>query len=159
MLKDPKAWAMIVYCGISSAMWTGTFAVALGFTSLTKVYLLNNCQPILLVLWNKIRGKRVTIPQSVGVILGMLGLLLTVYSSDLFTVSKEEIIGDIVALFGAVFAAMYLSVGSDVRKNIPGTFSFMVPIWLVSCVLFGVGALTWEKASFFDLVGWFQQPT
>src|SRR5690242_3129967 len=73
-LKDPKVWASIVYCGVASSIWSGTFAVALDFSPVTQVYLLNNCQPILLVIWLRIKGSPISLFQGSGVALGMLGL-------------------------------------------------------------------------------------
>jgi len=154
-LRNKKIWGSILYCGISSAMWSGTFACALGFTSLTRVYLLNNCQPILLALWSKATGKPVTIAQTIGVILGMVGLILTVMNSNFLEMTKTELIGDGIALLGAFFAAIYITVGSNIRSSIPGTFTFMVAMWTVSLIMFGIGALTYEKASWASLIGWF----
>ena len=64
----------VTLCGFASSMWTATFSVALGFCPITQVYLLNNCQPIIVAIWLKIRGKPITIRQSIGVGLGMVGL-------------------------------------------------------------------------------------
>jgi drug/metabolite transporter (DMT)-like permease len=85
-LREPKVWANIVYCGVASSIWSGTFAVALDFSSVTQVYLLNNCQPILLVIWFKIKGRPISIFQAAGVAMGMVGLGMSKHVNQNFDV-------------------------------------------------------------------------
>jgi len=113
IFKDKKLWLLVIAASIGSAMWTATWTIALTFTTLTRAYLLNNCQPLIMVIWNKITGKKVSKIDIVGVIIGIFGLVLTSGSqliADYENFQPKQLIGDGIAFLGAIFACMYLSI-------------------------------------------------
>ena len=63
-------------------------------------------------------------------------------------------IGDSIAFCGAIFAAIYINGGTLIRARVPGTFTFVVPMWFVSATLFASGTLVIEGTSPADFLGW-----
>jgi len=156
VMKRWKLWAQVVIGGISVAMWTGTWAVAMNYTTLTRAYLLSNCQPLILVLFNKCTGQPVTRWHVVGVALGFIGLVTTSTSGLIgegLHFSLRELIGDIVAFAGSVFAAIYIIVGGRVRTMLPA-FVYMLPMTIVSIIVFIICTLTIESSAPSSLFSW-----
>jgi drug/metabolite transporter (DMT)-like permease len=170
-LKTPSTWLGILIAGVAVTFWTGTFAFALNYTSLTEVYLLNNCQPILLVIYNRLKKIDVNGLHVLGVVLGIIGLLLAWYmisnllmifslgnySSQTHFSWQKLVLGDVVAFVGAVFAAIYLTWGGTVRSKIP-VFLFLMPVTLINFIVFLILSVIMEKPSISLLFGgWVQK--
>lgn len=145
-------WIRVIVSGIGASMWTGTFAFALYHTNLTHVYLLNNLQPIFLLVWNKLSGKPVSILALLGVLLSLLGLVFTLGSKgfdDLL--SLESLLGEGIAFSGSIFAAMYIITGTEVRSKIP-SFIYLFPITLISVIMYFIFTITVENTAYITLL-------
>jgi len=155
-MKQVKLWLLVIVGGISVSLWTGTWAVSIMFTTLTRAYLLNNCQPLLIVIWNKIRRHPVNKMHFLGVFLGIVGLLFVCLSSGLTDHQKfsaRELIGDGIAFGVSIAAAIYISIGGRIRNQLPA-FVYFAPAALISVIIFGIGTVTIEHSHPIEFFGW-----
>ncbi|PRP89735.1 Drug/Metabolite Transporter (DMT) Superfamily [Planoprotostelium fungivorum] len=154
-LLDTRLWLYIFLGGISVAAWSGTFAVALKYTSLTRVYLLNNCQPLIIVIWDSIRRKPTNRYHYLGVFFGIIGLLFACYTEDCLDMDMEELIGDAIAFSGAIFAAIYISIGSRIRDKAP-SFVYLLPTTVMCMLLYGAATIILEGTSYDMFIVWYK---
>jgi drug/metabolite transporter (DMT)-like permease len=159
LFSDKATWIKIIIGGVAVSVWTGTFTVALNYTSLTRVYLLNNSQPLLIVVWNKITGKPSNVLHYFGVGVGFVGLALTCFSGNGngFEFTTAEIVGDVIAFLGAVAAAIYISIGGEVRSKVP-SFLYLAPTTIVSLLLYAGFTLILESTPPSLLFSWYHTP-
>jgi len=145
----------LVVAGLALAGWTGTFAVSLSFTSMTRVYLLNNCQPVLMVIWLKLTRKPVTLVQGLGTAVGFMGLALTVCSglTQDAGIDFRQLTGDCIAFIGAICACVFISNGSRLRSQMP-VFVYLFPLTIIAMLGFAAVTAAFERTLPADLVLW-----
>ena len=123
---------LIVIAGILLGLHFVTWIPSLAFTSVAASTALVATQPIWAAFIARARG--ILIPKAawVGIFIALAGVIfLTGVDVQMDT---RHLIGDILALAGAVFAAAYVSVAEQVRQSVStGTMTFIV---------YGVSAVT-----------------
>lgn len=123
---------LIVIAGILLGLHFVTWIPSLAFTSVAASTALVATQPIWAAFIARARG--ILIPKAawVGIFIALAGVIfLTGVDVQMDT---RHLIGDILALAGAVFAAAYVSVAEQVRQSVStGTMTFIV---------YGVSAIT-----------------
>lgn len=123
---------LIVFAGILLGLHFVTWIPSLAFTSVAASTALVATQPIWAAFIARARG--ILIPRAawVGIFIALAGVIfLTGVDVQMDT---RHLIGDLLALAGAVFAAAYVSVAEQVRQSVStGTMTFIV---------YGVSAIT-----------------
>ena len=123
---------LIVFAGILLGLHFVTWIPSLAFTSVAASTALVATQPIWAAFIARARG--ILIPRAawVGIFIALAGVIfLTGVDVQMDT---RHLIGDLLALAGAVFAAAYVSVAEQVRQSVStGTMTFIV---------YGVSAVT-----------------
>lgn len=123
---------LIIFAGILLGLHFVTWIPSLAFTSVAASTALVATQPIWAAFIARARGIQIPRAAWVGIFIALAGVIfLTGVDVQMDT---RHLIGDLLALAGAVFAAAYVSVAEQVRQSVStGTMTFIV---------YGVSAVT-----------------
>jgi len=135
---DRRHVRLLLVAGFALAAHFATWTTALQLTSVASATALVCLQVGFVVLIGRWRGERV----SRAVLLGLgvaFGGVLVVSGVDV-TISTEALTGDLLALAGALFAAVYTWTGSDLRRTLSTTayttvcYGICALVLLAACV-------------------------
>jgi drug/metabolite transporter (DMT)-like permease len=101
------------------ALHFGTWIPAISYTSVASATALVATQPVWAALIGTARGEYISRTVWIGIGVCLSGALLLT-GADL-QVSGKALLGDGLALLGGVFAAAYMTVGSEVRRSVSTT--------------------------------------
>ncbi|MEW6014619.1 MAG: DMT family transporter [Candidatus Zixiibacteriota bacterium] len=131
ILSPAELWLLLtsgVVLGLHFAVWV----TSLFYTTISNSTILVATQPMwvllmeALILKEKIPGRSV-----VGMALALVGMV--VISRGDFDLGEKYILGDILALIGAVCAATYLFIGRQLRSRLDN-LGYIFPVYSVSAV-------------------------
>jgi drug/metabolite transporter (DMT)-like permease len=143
---------LAVLSGALLAAHFATWVPSLTLTSVASSTALVATQPLWAALIARARGQHVPRPAWAGMTVAFVGVL-TLTGVDL-SLSTRALGGDLLALVGAVFAAAYVTVGSQVRQTVSTTTYTFVCYGCCSVVL-GVACLaTGQRLAGFDAATW-----
>lgn len=144
---DRRQWVMSAVAGAMLAAHFAAWVSALKLTSVAAATALVTTQLIWVVLIDRFRGVRASGAVLLGMILSIVGVLII--SGFDFALSTRAITGDGLAILGGLFAALYLLIGSEVRKTL-STTAYTVICYSFCAVFLGIAALTFgiEMAGF-----------
>jgi drug/metabolite transporter (DMT)-like permease len=140
---------------LAGVMLAAHFAVwipSLSFTSVASSVALVATQPIWAAVIARIRGEFVPTMAWWGIVVAFVGTI--VLSGVDLSLSGRALFGDVLALLGGIFAAVYVTIGSQARRTLSTTvytsvcYSVAGALLLVACLLggkalFGYDAKTW----------------
>ncbi|MDX6265778.1 MAG: hypothetical protein QOD70_518 [Frankiales bacterium] len=146
--------ALALLAGSLLALHFATWIPSIRYTSVASATALVATQPIWSALIGKARGERVGRQVWVGIVVSLSGALLLT-GADL-QVSGKALLGDGLALLGGLFAAAYMTAGSEVRRSVSTTaytavcYSTTALLLLVACLvgrqrLSGYDSSDWVK--------------
>jgi drug/metabolite transporter (DMT)-like permease len=147
-----REWRLALTAGLLLALHFATWIPALSYTSVASATALVATQPVWSALIGRHRGEQVSRQVWIGILVSLSGALLLT-GADL-QVSGAALGGDALALAGGVFAAGYMTVGSEVRRSVSTTtytalcYSSTALLLLAACV---VGR---QSLSGYDDVDW-----
>ncbi|MGZ4579139.1 MAG: DMT family transporter [Nocardioidaceae bacterium] len=127
--------------GTALAVHFGTWVTSLTLTSVASATALVCLQIAWVVLWELLRGQRFNVGMSVGLAAAFAGVL--VVSGVDFSVSRQALVGDALALVGGMAAAAYTVIGSRARQRVTTTtYTFVcygtcALLLAVACVVSG----------------------
>jgi drug/metabolite transporter (DMT)-like permease len=116
---DGRERRLAFVAGLMLALHFGTWIPALSYTSVASATALVATQPVWAALISKARGEQVESRVWLGIGVAFAGALLLT-GADL-QVSGKALLGDGLALLGGVFAAAYMTTGSEVRRSVTTT--------------------------------------
>jgi drug/metabolite transporter (DMT)-like permease len=151
---DRRERLLALAAGAFLALHFGTWIPALSYTSVASATALVATQPIWAAFISGARGAPVGRKVWAGIAVATAGLLLLT-GVDL-SVSGRALFGDLLAIAGGLFAAGYMSLGSEVRRSVSTTtytalcYSTTAVLLLVACLvgrqsLTGYDGGTWLK--------------
>ena len=132
---------LTLLAGVALAVHFGTWVTALTLTSVASATALVCLQIAFVVAWEMLRGQHFGPLVLVGLVVAFAGVLI-VSGVDL-TLSHRALIGDLLALAGAVGGAAYIVVGSRVRQAVStttytfGCYGSCALLLLVACLVAG----------------------
>lgn len=138
---DRRERRLALLAGLMLALHFGTWIPSISYTSVASSTALVATQPVWAALIGKARGEQVERRVWLGIAVALLGALLLT-GADL-RVSGEALLGDGLALLGGVFAAAYMTAGSEVRRSVSTTtytaicYSTTAVLLLVVCLVGG----------------------
>ncbi len=106
-------WRWIVLSGLVLALHFATWIASLGMTTVSSSVALVTTSPLFVALFVALRGERVSRGTVIAMIVCMIGGL-TIGYADLGR-GNQAIAGDLLALAGAAFAALYFAIGRRMR--------------------------------------------
>jgi len=136
---DARERRLALVAGLMLALHFGTWIPAISYTSVASATALVATQPAWAAIISTVRGERVARRVWLGIAVAMVGALLLT-GADL-TVSGDALLGDGLALLGGVFAAGYMTAGSEVRRSVTTTtytalcYSTTAVLLLVVCLV------------------------
>jgi drug/metabolite transporter (DMT)-like permease len=136
---DARERRLALVAGLMLALHFGTWIPAISYTSVASATALVATQPAWAAIISTVRGERVAGRVWLGIAVAMVGALLLT-GADL-TVSGDALLGDGLALLGGVFAAGYMTAGSEVRRSVTTTtytaicYSTTAVLLLVVCLV------------------------
>jgi drug/metabolite transporter (DMT)-like permease len=136
---DARERRLALVAGLMLALHFGTWIPAISYTSVASATALVATQPAWAAIISTVRGERVAGRVWLGIAVAMVGALLLT-GADL-TVSGDALLGDGLALLGGVFAAGYMTAGSEVRRSVTTTtytaicYSTTAVLMLVVCLV------------------------
>jgi drug/metabolite transporter (DMT)-like permease len=120
-----------VLAGVLLGLHFATWIPSLSFTSVSSSIALVATQPIWAALIARILGYRIPVLAWIGIALAMGGVVFL--SGVDFAVDSRSLIGNALALVGAILAASYVSVTERVRRTVPtATMTFV--LYLASAI-------------------------
>jgi drug/metabolite transporter (DMT)-like permease len=122
--------------GLLLAIHFATWVPSLRYTSVASATALVATQPIWNAMVARLQGHYVARRAWFGIGLAVVGAV-TISGVD-FSVSPRALGGDLLALVGAIFAALYVAVGGEVRRSVSTTTYTTFCYGTASVVLLGV---------------------
>lgn len=113
--QNQRGWGTTAFAGAMLAAHFATWVSALKLTSVAAATALVTTQLVWVVLIDRIRGQHTTRGVLVGMALAVAGVV--VISGVDFNISTRALGGDLLAIAGGLFAALYLIAGSEVRET------------------------------------------
>ena len=151
---DRREKRLAALAGLLLALHFATWTPALSYTSVASATALVSTQPVWAALISGARGVPVGRAVWVGIAVSVSGAVLLT-GVDL-QVSGRALVGDLLAVAGGAFAALYMTAGSEVRRSVSTTtytllcYATTALLLLVVCVAFrqplaGYDADDWLK--------------
>jgi drug/metabolite transporter (DMT)-like permease len=116
---DRRERRLALIAGLMLALHFGTWIPAISYTSVASATALVATQPVWAAVISTVRGEHVAPRAWFGIGVAVAGALLLT-GADL-TVSSDALLGDGLAILGGVFAAAYMTAGSEVRRSVTTT--------------------------------------
>ncbi len=151
-LPDRRERGLIALSGVLLAAHFALWIPSISYTTVASSVALVATQPAWAALFARWRGEPVDRQVWIGIAVAFAGVLLL--SGVDLRLSTRAAFGDLLAVTGGVFAAAYVTVGSQVRRTVDtavyatGCYSVAAIALLVTCLvsgraLVGYGAGTW----------------
>ena len=149
---DRRERRLALAAGLLLALHFATWIPSLSYTSVASATALVATQPVWSALIGKLRGDDIRPQVWLGIAIAVTGALLLT-GADL-QVSGRALLGDGLAVVGGLFAAGYMTAGSEVRRSVSTTtytalcYSTTAVLLLVVCLvgrqaLSGYSTTTW----------------
>jgi drug/metabolite transporter (DMT)-like permease len=151
---DRREWRLTTTSGGLLALHFATWVPSLTYTSVASSTALVATQPVWAALIARATGHDVPPRAWVGMAVAFAGVL-TLTGIDL-TLSTRAVVGDLLALAGAVFAAAYVTVGSRVRQTVSTTTYTFVCYGVCAALLLAACAIGRVQLVGFEPVTWLQ---
>lgn len=147
-----QQWRLVIVAGLLLGAHFATWIPSLRFTSVASSTALVATQPVWAALIARARGVRIPGRAWLGIGIALAGVL--VLTGIDASIDPRHLIGDLLALVGAVFAALYVSVAEVARKTVStstmtlGLYASSAAMLLVLCLvlqqpLVGYSAQDW----------------
>lgn len=143
---------LVLAAGLALAVHFATWVPSVTLTTVASAVALGSTAPVWNALIARAQGQAVPGRAWAGICLSLLGVLLLT-GVDV-TVSRQALVGDLLALAGGFFAAVYVALGGEVRRTVStATYSalcylvcsaVLLPVCLVAgAALGGYDSRTW----------------
>ncbi len=135
-----KEGLLLSLSGLALGLHFATWITSLFYTTISNSVLLVATQPVFvlvmeaLFLKQKIKSRAI-----IGMVIAVFGI--AVISQSDFDLGRKYIIGDILALMGAIFAAIYLLIGRRLRANLDN-LSYIFPVYSIAAIVLLIMSLS-----------------
>ncbi|HVF19096.1 MAG TPA: DMT family transporter [Mycobacteriales bacterium] len=116
---DSRELRLSVLGGLLLAAHFATWIPSLSFTTVASSVALVATQPVWAALVARVRGDDVAARAWLGIAIAVAGAVLL--SGVDFQISRRALGGDVLALVGGMLAALYVTVGAEVRRTVSTT--------------------------------------
>src|SRR3954453_14258517 len=148
-----KQIAAGVLSGLFLAGHFATWIDSLSYTTVAASSVLVVTQPIWIGLMGKFWGEGLRRAALGGVALAFVGTLV-VFGGDVGSSSSRELLGDALALAGAVFSAAYFVAGREVRREMSVLTYVSIVYTVCAVVLLAAAVATGSALTGFDAKTW-----
>lgn len=136
-----REWRLILIAGLLLGAHFATWIPSLRFTSVASSTALVATQPVWAAIIARRRGAHIPGTAWVGIGISLVGVLLLT-GIDM-SVDSRHLIGDLLALIGAILAAAYVTVAEEARQSVStatlttGLYASSAALLLILCVALG----------------------
>jgi len=124
---------LLLFSGLALGFHFASWVTSLFYTTISNSVLIVATQPVFVLVMEVIFFKQAIRARAViGMIIAVLGI--AVISQGDFSLGREYIIGDILALMGAIFAAIYLIIGRKLRTKLDN-ISYIFPVYAIAAIV------------------------
>ncbi|MSW81661.1 MAG: EamA family transporter [Actinobacteria bacterium] len=109
-------WRLIIVSGLLLGAHFATWVPSLRFTSVASATALVATQPVWAALIARSRGVRIQRSVWIGMAISLMGVL--VLTGVDVSLDPRQLIGDVLALLGAMLSAAYFTVSAEARKTV-----------------------------------------
>lgn len=149
-----REWRLCLLSGVFLAAHFATWVPSISLTTVASSTALVSTQPVWTAFLVRLQGRRVATGVWVGIGVAVAGVAL-LSGADL-ALSGRALVGDLLAVAGGVFGAVYISAGAAVRTRVSTTaytavcYPVCALLLLAGCLasgaqLTGYGGSTWLK--------------
>ena len=125
-----REWVLLVTSGAFLGLHFATWIASLGYTSVASSVVLVSMGPLFVGVGSWVfLHERMTRPVLIGILLACLGSLIIGWGD--FDDAKNQLLGDLLALTGAVMVAGYLMIGRHVRTHAT-LIAYIAPVYAVA---------------------------
>jgi len=125
-------WALALSAGLLLAAHFWSWIASLELTSVASSVVLVNTQPLMVgILSVLFLGERPTRLQWAGILIAVTGAMVIGWGD--FSRGRSPVLGDLLAVAGAIFVAGYYVIGRRLRPRLP--------LWSYTGVVYGIAAL------------------
>ena len=136
-----KILIVTLLSGIFLGFHFATWITSLDYTSISNSVVLVTTQPIFVaVLSHFLLKEKINLTTLSAILLALLGSFII--SGGDFKIGKENFLGDILALIGAIMAAAYLLCGRVVRQKL-SLITYIFLVYFISALVLGVLCIIW----------------
>ncbi len=134
-------WRLVLLAGLLLGAHFAAWIPSLRFTSVASSTALVATQPVWAALFARWRGAHIPRQAWIGITVALVGVLLLTGIDT--AIDPRHLIGDALALAGAILAALYVSVGEVARRTVStgpmtlGVYSSAAISLLVLCLVLG----------------------
>ncbi|MBA2738879.1 MAG: DMT family transporter [Nocardioidaceae bacterium] len=147
-----REWRVLVVASVALAAHFAAWTVSLKLTSVASATALVCLTAGWVVLISRLRGERVAGAVVAGLGVAFAGVL--VISGVDTTVSAEAVVGDLLALVGGLFAAIYTIAGGEARRTLSTTTYTTVCYGLCAAILLAVCVVARQELSGYAPRSW-----
>jgi drug/metabolite transporter (DMT)-like permease len=140
--------------GLFLAAHFATWVPSLTYTSVGSATALVATQPVWAALLARLRGAAVEARVWLGIAVSLAGAVLLT-GADL-QVSGRALVGDLLAVAGGLFAAVYMTAGSEVRRSVSTTTYTAICYSTAAVVLLAVCLVGRQSLGAYDGRAWLQ---
>ena len=149
---DRRERRLALLAGVLLALHFGTWIPAISYTSVASATALVATQPVWSALLGRLRGEAVLGQVWLGIAVAMCGALLLTGAD--FRVSGDALLGDGLAVLGGIFAAGYMTAGSEVRRSVSTTTYTALCYTTTALLLLGVCLVGGQSLGGYDGSDW-----
>jgi len=148
-------WA--VGAGVLLALHFATWVPSLRHTSVASATAIVATQPVWVALIARARGHDVPRRAWLGIAISLVAVV--VLTGVDFSLDADALLGDLLALLGGIFAALYTVAGAEVRRTVSTTsytalcYSTAALALLVACLVGGVQLGGYSSTTWLQLLG------
>jgi len=123
---------LVIVSGVALAIHFMTWIESLYLTTVAASTTLVSTYPIFTLIMDRLIGERVSRQAIIGTLTAFLGVVLI--TAPEFFISLKALVGDLLALIGAVAGAVYFMIGRVVRVKV-SLATYTVPVYSVSALV------------------------
>ena len=143
---------LALLAGLMLALHFGTWIPSISYTSVASATALTATQPVWSALIGRARGERFGRDVWLGIAVALCGAVLLT-GADV-QVSGRALLGDGLAVLGGIFAAAYMTAGSEVRRSVSTTAYTAVCYTTTALLLLGACLVGQQAVSGYRGVDW-----
>ena len=153
-----RQWKLIIVSGLLLGAHFATWVPSLRFTTVASATALVATQPVWAALIARARGVRIERSVWVGMTISLMGVL--VLTGVDVSLDPRQLIGDVLALLGAMLSAAYFTVSAEARKTVStstltfGLYGTSALRLVALCVLLAMPSAGARWRATICLVGW-----
>ncbi|UCD17048.1 MAG: DMT family transporter [Candidatus Zixiibacteriota bacterium] len=124
--------ALLVFSGFMLGLHFASWITSLFYTSISNSVILVSTNPAFVLISEAVILKeKIPVRSVVGMIVALAGIIII--SGGDFSLGREYIIGDVLAIFGAVCVALYLIAGRQLRAGMDN-LSYTFPVYSLAAL-------------------------